>query len=374
LLQLPPISLYIHYPWCVKKCPYCDFNSHEGTPDEAYIEALLRDLEQDLPHLQDRSIHSIFIGGGTPSLLSAEALENLMKGLNQRLDIEKNAEITLETNPGTFEIEKFTRYRKLGINRLSIGVQSFNDQHLRQLGRIHCSDEALHAIEEAKAVGFDNFNIDLMYGLEGQTLNQCLGDIETALSFDSTHISFYQLTLEPNTLFAKYPPKLPNDESIWSMSAKGAALIESHGHQQYEISAYGKIPSKHNLNYWQFGDYLGIGAGAHGKLTDIKSHSVFRTLKPKSPKDYIAHFSGKNVNLNIKMVDNIVFEFMLNALRLKQGFDLGLFAKRTGNSAIVISEQLNQANDLGLLSIENNWIKPTAKGFNFVNDLQEMFL
>ncbi|MCS5590993.1 MAG: radical SAM family heme chaperone HemW [Gammaproteobacteria bacterium] len=374
MLQLPTISLYIHYPWCVKKCPYCDFNSHEGVPDGAYVEALLVDLKQDLPYLQGRSIHSIFIGGGTPSLLGGDELERLMQGLYQNLSIDKDAEITLETNPGTFEIDKFVRFRGAGINRLSIGVQSFNDQHLRQLGRIHSSDEATQAIVKAKAVGFDNFNIDLMHGLEGQTLKQCLSDVERALSFDSTHISFYQLTLEPNTLFAKFPPKLPDDEDIWAMGAKGSALIESHGHQQYEISAYGQIPSKHNMNYWQFGDYLGIGAGAHGKITDSNTQTIFRTLKPKSPKEYMTKHQGSDLDLPVKIIENPTFEFMLNALRLKQGFDLALFESRTGNSCDMLSEKLQSACDLGLLSVESNWVKPTAKGFNFVNDLQEMFL
>jgi len=371
---LPPISLYIHYPWCVKKCPYCDFNSHEGVPDSDYVEALLTDLEQDLPYLQGRSIHSIFIGGGTPSLLGGEELERLMRGLYQNLNIGKDAEITLETNPGTFEIDKFVHFRDAGINRLSIGVQSFNDHHLCQLGRIHSSDEAIHAIEKAKEVGFDNFNIDLMHGLEGQTMAQCLNDIETALSFESTHISYYQLTLEPNTLFAKFPPKLPDDEDIWAMGAKGAALIESHGHQQYEISAYGKIPSKHNMNYWQFGDYLGIGAGAHGKITDSKTQTIFRTLKSKSPKDYMGKFQGKDLNSTTKIIENTTFEFMLNALRLKQGFDLELFESRTGKSRDIIDAKLSNASDLGLLSVENNRLRPTPKGFDFVNDLQEMFL
>lgn len=358
----------------MKKCPYCDFNSHEGQPDESYVEALLRDLEHDLPYLQGRSIHSIFIGGGTPSLLGGSELERLMQGLYQSLNIDKGAEITLETNPGTFEIDKFARFRDAGINRLSIGVQSFNDQHLRQLGRIHSSDEAIHAIEKAKEVGFDNFNIDLMHGLEGQTIKQCLSDIEIALSFNSTHISFYQLTLEPNTLFAKYPPKLPDDEDIWAMGAKGAVMIESQGHRQYEISAYGKIPSKHNMNYWQFSDYLGIGAGAHGKITDGETQTIFRTLKPKSPKDYTVKFQGKSLDSSVKIIENIPFEFMLNALRLKRGFDLELFESRTGHSREVIDERLQHASSLGLLSIDKSWVKPTNKGFNFVNDLQEMFL
>ena len=374
MLQLPPISLYIHYPWCVKKCPYCDFNSHEGMPDSTYVEALLLDLEQDLPYLQGRAIHSIFIGGGTPSLLSGNELERLMHSLQQQLEIEPNAEITLETNPGTFEIEKFERFKASGINRLSIGVQSFDDRHLQQLGRIHSSDEAKHAIEKAKSVGFNNFNIDLMHGLEGQTVEQCLRDIEVALSFNSTHISFYQLTLEPNTLFAKFPPKLPNDEDVWAMAIRGAELIESNGHQQYEISAYGKIPSKHNMNYWQFGDYLGIGAGAHGKITDMTNQRVFRTMKPKSPKDYISKYQSADPALPVRIIENISFEFMLNSLRLKQGFDLSLFESRTNHSRDIIGDKLEKASDLGLLNVDSNRVRPTSKGFNFVNDLQEMFL
>ncbi len=343
-------------------------------PDSDYVGALLTDLEQDLPYLQGRSIHSIFMGGGTPSLLGVDELERLMQGLYQNLSIDKDVEITLEANPGTFEIDKFARFRGAGVNRLSIGVQSFHDQHLRQLGRIHSSDEAIHAIEKAKEVGFDNFNIDLMHGLEGQTMKQCLSDIEIALSFKSTHISYYQLTVEPNTLFAKFPPKLPDDENIWAMSAKGAALIESHGHPQYEISAYGKIPSKHNMNYWQFGDYLGIGAGAHGKITDNKTQTIFRTLKPKSPKDYMVKFQGKDFGSATKVIENTTFEFMLNALRLKQGFDLELFESRTGKSRDIIGDIMNNAVDLGLLSTEGNRLRPTTKGFDFVNDLQEMFL
>lgn len=358
----------------MKKCPYCDFNSHEGVPNGAYVEALLFDLEQDLPYLQGRAIHSIFIGGGTPSLLSGDDLECLMRALRQNLDIKPNAEITLETNPGTFEIEKFERFRDSGISRLSIGVQSFDDQHLQRLGRIHSSDEARYAIEKAKAVGFDNFNIDLMHGLEGQTVDHCLGDVETALSFDSTHISFYQLTLEPNTLFAKFPPTLPDDEEIWSMTSKGAELIERHGHQQYEISAYGKIPSKHNMNYWQFGDYIGIGAGAHGKITKISNQKIFRTMKSKSPKGYISQYQRSHLDSSVTIIENTPFEFMLNALRLKQGFDLSIFESRTGNSRDLIGERLAKASDLGLLNVHNNWVKPTSKGFHFVNNLQEMFL
>ena len=374
MLELPPISLYIHYPWCVKKCPYCDFNSHEGVPDSDYVKTLIVDLERDLTYLQGRSIQSIFIGGGTPSLLSGEELYKLIQSIYALIEIDKDAEITLESNPGTFEIEKFARFREAGINRLSIGVQSFHNQHLQNLGRIHSGAEAIHAIEQAKVVGFDNFNIDLMYGLNNQTTKQCLADLKKAIAFNTTHISFYQLTLEKNTLFAKFPPQLPDDETIWEMAKKAQLLLENNGYKQYEISAYGKKVSKHNMNYWQFGDYLGIGAGAHGKITNLKNKSIFRTLKPKKPKDYLLKFKENDIDSKIKIVTNTTFEFMLNTLRLKAGFDLKLFESRTGNSRNTIKEKLQNANDLGLLSIEKDMVIPTVKGFNFVNDSQEMFL
>ncbi|HAD99527.1 MAG TPA: YggW family oxidoreductase, partial [Gammaproteobacteria bacterium] len=266
MLVLPPLSLYIHYPWCVKKCPYCDFNSHETGNREGYITTLLKDLDNELDMIQGRNIHSIFIGGGTPSLMSAEELSELFTGLKSRLSFDQNIEITLETNPGTFEIDKFKAFKDIGINRLSIGVQSFQDHHLKALGRIHSAQEASKACASASQI-FDNFNIDLMYGLEGQSINSCLSDLNQAIDLNPQHISFYQLTIEPNTLFAKFPPALPEDEDIWRMGEQGVTLLEQHGFTRYEVSAFGKIPSKHNLNYWQFGDYIGIGAGAHGKIT-----------------------------------------------------------------------------------------------------------
>ncbi len=367
-MTLPPLSLYIHYPWCVKKCPYCDFNSHESENRSGYIEALLKDLDDDLIYIQGRNINSIFIGGGTPSLMSIEDLDRLFKGLRQKLDFANNIEITLETNPGTFEVEKFKAYKDIGINRLSIGVQSFNDKNLQSLGRIHNSQEASKACTEAAKI-FDNFNIDLMYGLEGQTQKDCLNDIHTAMNLNPSHISFYQLTVEPNTLFAKFPPKLPEDEYIWEMGNKGIGLLEESGFERYEVSAFGKKPSIHNLNYWEFGDYIGIGAGAHGKITDIKTSSIFRTTKVKSPTDYVQKIGKKT-----SVIDNIAFDFMLNALRLKNGFDTGLFEKRTGLQLAKIDRQLTKAKDLELLDINNGCIKPTAKGFDFLNDLQELFL
>lgn len=374
MLELPPISLYIHYPWCVKKCPYCDFNSHEGDPQADYISALIRDLDCDLKYLQNRQIHSIFIGGGTPSLMSIDDARELFKGLRQKLSIPNNIEITLEANPGTFDANKFAQFRELGINRLSIGVQSFNNKNLEFLGRIHSSKEAIQAISEAQKVGFENINIDLMYGLKNQTTELCIEDLSCAIELQPNHISFYQLTLEANTLFAKYPPKLPAEDNIWEMGEKGAALLKNSSFEQYEISAYGKIPSQHNINYWEFGDYLGIGAGAHGKITDIKTKKVFRTLKPKSPRDYLNQFQHNDIESSAKVVDNITFEFMLNSLRLKDGFNVELFEARTGQPFQVLSSKLDQAIDLDLIQIQKKCIKPTKKGFNFLNELQEIFL
>jgi len=374
LLELPPISLYIHYPWCVKKCPYCDFNSHEGDPQADYISALIRDLDCNLKYLQNRQIHSIFIGGGTPSLMSVDDARELFKGLRQKLSIPNNIEITLEANPGTFDVNKFAQFREVGINRLSIGVQSFNNKNLEFLGRIHSSEEAIQAIKEAQKVGFENINIDLMYGLKDQTTELCMEDLSCAIGLQPSHISFYQLTLEANTLFAKYPPKLPAEDNIWEMGEKGATLLKNSGFKQYEISAYGKSPSQHNINYWEFGDYLGIGAGAHGKITDIKAKKVFRTLKPKSPRDYLIQFQHNDSESSVKIVDNVAFEFMLNSLRLKDGFNVELFETRTGQPFQVLSSKLNKAIDLDLIEIQKKWIKPTTKGFNFLNELQEIFL
>ena len=373
-LELPPLALYIHYPWCVKKCPYCDFNSHEGSIHNGYIKALLKDLDDDLKFIQNRKIHSIFIGGGTPSLMSIEDAYELFDGLNKRLSISKNIEITLEANPGTFEVEKFAEFRKVGINRLSVGVQSFKENQLKFLGRIHSGGDALRAISEAKKVGFDNLNIDLMYGLKDQTIDMCLEDVMQAIELKPSHISFYQLTLEPNTLFAKYPPKLPIDEKIWDMGEQGAELLNQNGFRQYEVSAYSERPSEHNINYWKFGDYIGIGAGAHGKITDVESQQIFRTLKPKSPKEYLSKMqTGADIPTK-KEVDNVAFEFMLNSLRLKDGFSSSLFESRTGLLIKSLSSELGRAENLGLLENKNNWIKPTSKGFNFLNELQEIFL
>lgn len=369
MLTLPPLSVYIHYPWCVKKCPYCDFNSHEKGRTKDYIHALINDLEQDLPYVQDRKIKSIFIGGGTPSLMSPSELESILDAVQKKLKLNSDIEITLESNPGTFELEKFKDFHTVGINRLSVGVQSFCDQHLESLGRIHSAKEAHKACTKAVEI-FDNLNIDLMFGLQNQTLQNCIDDVQTAINLSPTHISFYQLTIEPNTYFAKYPPTLPNDDKIDKMSKAGETILEENGFGRYEVSAYGK-PSIHNINYWQFGDYLGIGAGAHGKITQIgeKGISVIRTLKPKSPKDYLHNQSAK-----IEPVKNLSFEFMLNALRLKHGFDQTLFEQRTGHKIDQIYDKLNDAKSLNLIKQEQNHIRPTPRGFDLLNNLQELFL
>ncbi len=370
MLKLPPLSLYIHYPWCIKKCPYCDFNSHEGDNRQGYVSALLSDLDDDLDYIQNRKIHSIFIGGGTPSLMSEQELDELFVGLRNRLDFEKNIEITLETNPGTFEVEKFKAFKAIGINRLSIGVQSFDNKHLKSLGRIHSAQEASKACTEAAKI-FDNFNIDLMYGLPEQTLTQSLSDIHQAIDLNPTHISFYQLTIEPNTFFSKFPPTLPQDDDIWQMGQQGVNALVQAGFARYEVSAFGKIPSTHNINYWEFGDYIGIGAGAHGKITttDKQGLSVFRTIKSKAPKDYL-----NTHQKTIEPLNNPSFEFMLNALRLKKGFDESLFIERSGEPINKIHDKLIHAESLGLLSRNNAHIQPTEKGFDFLNDLQEIFL
>jgi len=374
LLKLPPLSLYIHYPWCVKKCPYCDFNSHDSEIQDGYISALLKDLDGDLKYVQQRTINSIFIGGGTPSLMSIKDITHLFAGLKDRLEFSPNIEITLEANPGTFEVDKFSEYRNVGINRLSIGVQSFNDEKLKFLGRIHSSKEAQEAILKAQDVGYDNLNIDLMYGLKDQSIDECMNDVMTAISLNPSHISFYQLTLEPNTLFSKFPPNLPSDEDIWRIGERGAELLNQKGFHQYEISAYSALPSKHNMNYWEFGDYIGIGAGAHGKITNMTSSEIVRTLKMKSPKDYLMSVNKNNQALRTKPVENLSFEFMLNSLRLIGGFNPELYESRTGQSVKLLSEQMREAVSLGLLDVQANKIKPTRKGLSFLNDLQAIFL
>lgn len=379
--SLPPLSLYIHIPWCARKCPYCDFNSHQqksGIPEKEYVTALIDDLEQELPEIWGRQVHTIFIGGGTPSLFSAEALDQLLSGIRARLNIPANAEITLEANPGTIEASKFHEYRALGISRLSIGVQSFNDDALQRIGRIHGRKDALRAAELAHDAGFDNFNLDLMFGLPQQNFEQAIEDINTAIALEPTHISHYQLTLEPNTLFHHQPPTLPQDETLWTMQEQCQQKLAEADYQHYEVSAYAK-PNKrcqHNLNYWQFGDYLGIGAGAHGKISNAQSQTIRRNSKLRHPDEYLAKASSAerlSSEQTLKSKD-AGFEFMLNALRLTEGFAPHLFSDHTGLPISIIEKELRLAEEKELLEWNVQLIRPTEKGCNYLNELLQLFL
>jgi len=378
LTALPPLSLYVHFPWCVRKCPYCDFNSHEvkgSFPEQDYLDALRLDLEQALPLIWGRKINTIFIGGGTPSLLSAAGLDRLLSDLRTLLPFDADIEITMEANPGTFEVDKFRSYRESGINRLSIGIQSFNAQHLEALGRIHDGDQARKAVEIAHA-NFDNFNLDLMYALPRQTLAEAQADITTALAFAPPHLSLYHLTLEPNTLFARFPPAVPDEDASADMQDMIATLTSADGYANYEVSAYAQPGrrARHNLNYWQFGDYLGIGAGAHSKLSF--PHRIVRQMRYKHPQAYLDQTrAGRPIQEEAEIGrDALGFEFMLNALRLTEGFSPNLFAERTGMSLNQIGKPLDLAEQKGMLYRDHAVIRPTDLGRRFLNDLQEIFL
>jgi putative oxygen-independent coproporphyrinogen III oxidase len=377
LTALPPLSLYIHFPWCVRKCPYCDFNSHEdkGFDEGAYLSAMRADLEAALPLIWGRKIYTIFIGGGTPSLMSAAGLDRLLSDVRTLLPIDGAAEITMEANPGTFEAEKFRSYRASGINRLSIGIQSFNSAHLHALGRIHDGDEARRAIAIAQE-NFDNFNLDLMFALPGQTLDEARRDVEAAISFAPPHLSLYHLTLEPNTYFAKFPPVIPDDDLSAEMQDEIQARMTAAGYGNYEVSAYAKPQreSRHNLNYWNFGDYLGIGAGAHSKLSFPQK--IVRQARFKQPRAYMdAALRGDAVQESAEIGrDEIGFEFMLNALRLNQGFPVNLFHERTGMLLNELEKPLLMAEQMGLIERDHQMIRPTLLGRRFLNDLQSLFL
>lgn len=378
LPQLPPLALYIHIPWCVRKCPYCDFNSHAASPtlpEEEYVDALLADLDLDLHAVHGRELSSIFFGGGTPSLFSAQALGRLLKGVEQRIPFASDIEITLEANPGTFEQEKFTAYRALGINRLSIGIQSFQEQKLKALGRIHNGDEAIRAAGMARQAGFDNFNLDLMHGLPDQSLDDALGDLRQAIAMKPTHLSWYQLTLEPNTVFWNQPPVLPEDDTLWDIQEAGQALLAEHGYAQYEVSAYAQPgrAARHNLNYWSFGDFIGIGAGAHGKLSHPDGR-ILRTWKTRLPKDYLNPAKPFKAGEKSLGNDELPFEFLMNALRLTDGVDAALFAQRTGLDLASLAEGRRQAEQSGLLQVEPSRLAATARGQLFLNDLLQYFL
>ena len=437
LQGLPPLSLYIHLPWCLKKCPYCDFNSHEWSatsapgqpmPEQAYLDALRADLEAALPLIWGRQVHSVFIGGGTPSLFSPEAIDRLLGDVRALLKLDADAEITLEANPGTFEKDRFKAFRAAGVTRLSIGVQSFNDAHLKALGRVHDRAQAMAAVEEA-AQAFDTFNLDIMYALPGQTLAQCEDDIRTALSFQPPHISIYDLTIEPNTVFAKFPPQVPEDDDAYAMLDRITELTAEQGLGRYEVSAYARaghrcwhnlnywqfgeyppaVPEDddayamldtltahtaaaglqryeisayarpghrcwHNLNYWQFGDYLGIGAGAHSKLSF--AHRVVRQVRAREPRLYMDKARAGDAVVSVEEVTRkeLPFEYMLNALRLRHGFELQQFTDRTGLPLSSIQPALDQAVQKGLIESAGGVVTPTERGFDFLSDLQGLFL
>ncbi|MDO8464138.1 MAG: radical SAM family heme chaperone HemW [Gallionella sp.] len=383
---LPPLSLYIHVPWCVRKCPYCDFNSHEARgsfPEQEYVAALVRDLELALPLIWGRKVYTVFFGGGTPSLLSGESVTEILRNVRMLLPLDLGAEITLEANPGTVEAVRFAAYRDAGVNRLSLGIQSFNDAHLQVLGRIHTAGEAKAAIGIAQQ-HFDNINLDLMYALPsqnqdktlGQTLEQALQDVQTALTFAPQHLSCYHLTLEPNTLFHLNPPSLPDDDASSDMQQRIEELLAAHGYQHYETSAFAQSNrrAKHNLNYWQFGDYLGIGAGAHSKLSF--HDKVVRQVRHKQPQAYMEQVA-KDAPLHSEHKvprDELAFEFMMNALRLNEGFEAALFQERTSLPLSSIRRELEEAERRGLLFRDYQRMAPTQMGQRFLNDLLEIFM
>ncbi len=392
---LPSLSLYVHFPWCVRKCPYCDFNSHaprpgqfgpqailgvqSGLPEAAYIDALIADLEQDLPDVWARPVRTVFMGGGTPSLFSPAAIDRLLSALRARLPLAADAEITLEANPGTVEQARFREYRAAGINRLSIGIQSFDDTLLQRLGRIHGRAEALRAAEAAHAAGFDNFNLDLMFGLPGQDLAGALADLDTALDLAPSHLSYYQLTLEPNTRFAHSPPSgLPDDDHLWAMQTGAQARLTARGYTHYEVSAYARPGQscRHNLNYWRFGDYLGIGAGAHAKLSDARHQRIVRTSKRRGPRAYLAQaHSAARIDAQRRLTRaDTGLEFMMNALRLNAGFDSALFTAHTGLPISVVEDALRRAQENAWIDRTPTCIRPTAQGHRFLNDLLGLFL
>ncbi len=371
---LPPLSLYIHVPWCERKCPYCDFNSHKASsslPEAAYIEALLADLDADLHHAQRRELISIFIGGGTPSLFSPAAIDSLLRGVHARLPLAKDCEITLEANPGSAEADKFAGFAAAGVNRLSLGVQSFADDSLAALGRVHDAGQARAAVAMAQAAGFDSINIDLMHGLPGQSTAAAERDLETAIAFATDHLSWYQLTIERNTEFFKRPPTLPVEDALADIQDRGEAILEAAGFDNYEVSAYAKNGRhcRHNMNYWQFGDYLGIGAGAHGKITD--AGRVLRTTKRRQPMEYLASPSGSEHSLDQR---ELIGDFMLNALRLSEGFAPALFRERTGLELDVVEAALDGLTERALLSREPEKIRPTSLGRRFLDSVIAEFL
>jgi len=402
LSLLPPLSLYVHVPWCVRKCPYCDFNSHEYAskesgqpansetglssseiPEQAYLEKLKLDLAADLIFVQQRSLKSIFFGGGTPSLMSGEFYQDLLAHISSIISFDPDIEITLEANPGTTEASRFVAYRQAGINRLSLGVQSFNDQHLHRLGRIHSGGDAKRAIEQAKQAGFKNFNIDLMHGLEGQSTEDAIDDLKQAIALNPTHLSWYQLTIEQNTEYFRHPPKLPEDDALWDIQQAGIEVLQQAGLIQYEVSAFSSVnkQAKHNLNYWTFGDYIGLGAGAHSKISVIEygenndSKRILRYRKTRMPKDYLKAEYNLQPCPSFRIgeedieLEDLGVEFLMNVLRLNQGVEESLFSERTGLSLVALEPQLSELRQLGLL--EPDRLATTEKGHLFLNSVLE---
>lgn len=383
--DLPPLGLYVHIPWCIKKCPYCDFNSHEqkkAIPENAYVDALLDDLSDEMPLVWGRSISSVFIGGGTPSLFSATAIDRLISGIRALTALSPQIEVTMEANPGTFEQERFKDYRAVGINRLSIGVQSFDPRFLEALGRAHSSSEAFKAIEIAHTAGFEQINLDLMFALPGQTLSNCMADVDHAISRATTHLSFYELTIEPNTWFARFPPVQPDDDKRARMQDSIEQELAQAGFDRYEVSAYARSKntvanrSQHNMNYWQFGDYIGIGAGAHGKISSADSGNIVRRWKHKHPETYLTAQSAAQRlgGQHVVPVHETALEFMMNALRLREGFPIPLFQQSTGVSLELWQSQINEAMRRGLLEQHGLNLRASAHGYNWLNELLEIFL
>jgi putative oxygen-independent coproporphyrinogen III oxidase len=376
----PSLALYVHMPWCVRKCPYCDFNSHQlksAAPDTTYIDALIRDFDLELPRIEGRRIDTVFFGGGTPSLFHPEDFSRLLGALRQRIAFADEVEITLEANPGTIERGFFAGYRDAGINRVSLGAQTFAPRALEVLGRIHSAEDTHRAVAELRAAKLDNFNLDLMYALPQQTLEQALEDVRTACSLGPAHISYYQLTLEPGTVFHARPPELPDEDAAWQIQTAGQGLLADAGYVQYEVSAYAREGARcrHNLNYWLFGDYLGIGAGAHGKLSLALPHGILRTVKPKQPREYQEQVrrAGIGETASIAAAD-LPFEFMLNALRLNEGFTVRDYRRRTGLGMASVEAKLAEGRARGLLTSEAGTWRPTELGRRFLNDLQASFL
>jgi putative oxygen-independent coproporphyrinogen III oxidase len=381
LAQPETLGIYVHIPWCVRKCPYCDFNSHQtrgAIPEQAYLQALLADCERDLPYLNKRSIASLFIGGGTPSLMSPDAVGQLLSTLAARLDLTADAEITLEANPGTVERGRFHAFRQIGIKRLSLGVQSFNNGQLRALGRIHSAEEAVRAAEAAAAAGFEDINLDLMFGLPEQTSQAALADIRSAMQLEPTHISWYQLTIEPDTAYHRRPPRLPDDETAWAMQRDGEELLASHGYKRYEVSAYAQPDHqcRHNLNYWRFGDYLGIGAGAHSKITDPAYQQIVRFWKMKQPRAYMDTAGTDACTEALQCVprEDRAFEFLMNHLRIKDGFPIARFMARTGRPLICLEPALSECINDGLLERQGGTVRCTEFGWRFLDAILQRFL